>query len=234
MNLMEISFDEKKREKLVDLLKNRPSSMNEKLAEMKRCRERIQDPQFVWTFLLQSAATLGGNRGAEYLFANPDHLKALAFDKLAEFEDAAKLEDHLLSVFNKCKFRYAERKAEQMTKNVALIKKMGGITAVCQSALKLKGKRAKIKFIQQFQGVGDKYGRNFWMDVYDPDFYDAIALDDRMSKVSEALKIDEDEPYALREKFYLKIAKEAGVQGWELDRLLFNFNDYFLKELSIA
>jgi len=228
---MEVSFDKQKRDKLVQLLKCRPAEMNQELTKLKLCREKIKEPQFLWIFLLQGAATLGGNRGADHLFGDPKHMESLTFDKLAAFSDKSALIDHLEGVFKVCKFRYAQKKAQEMAYNVDLINKMGGAVKVGQMALKLKGKRVKMKFIQKFKGVGAKYGRNFWMDIYDPDFYDAIALDERVAKVSKALQIDEDEPYNLRERFYLQIAKEAGLQGWELDRLLFNFNDYFIKAL---
>jgi len=34
--------------------------------------------------------------------------------------------------------------------------------------------------------------------------------------------------YGQAESFYCAIAKDAGLEPWELDRLLYNFTDYFL------
>lgn len=65
------------------------------------------------------------------------------------------------------------------------------------------------------------------MDVYHPDFHDTLAIDLRIKKITKALgysyKTFEEE-----ERFYQDIAEEAGLQGWELDRLLYNYTDHFL------
>jgi hypothetical protein len=37
--------------------------------------------------------------------------------------------------------------------------------------------------------------------------------------------------YQDHEGFYLNIAKEAGIEGWELDRLIFEHRDEFLNAL---
>lgn len=37
--------------------------------------------------------------------------------------------------------------------------------------------------------------------------------------------------YADHEEFYLSIAAEAGLNGWELDRLMFNFQSEFLTKV---
>jgi len=68
------------------------------------------------------------------------------------------------------------------------------------------------------------------MDVYDSDFHDSIALDTRVQNITKALGFVFSN-YHEGEVFYQGIAKEAGINCWELDRLLFNFNDYFLTNL---
>ena len=60
------------------------------------------------------------------------------------------------------------------------------------------------------------------MDVYHEDFRDSIALDIRIKAISEALGLSFPS-YTEHEQFYLDVAWEAGLNGWELDRLLFNF-----------
>jgi hypothetical protein len=62
------------------------------------------------------------------------------------------------------------------------------------------------------------------MDVYHPDFHDAFAVDERMT---EALRYP-FKTYAEHERFYQEIAREARLEGWEVDRLLYNDQGEFL------
>ena len=55
------------------------------------------------------------------------------------------------------------------------------------------------------------------MDVYHEDFRDSIALDLRIKAISEALGLSFSS-YTEHERFYLDVAREAGLNGWELDR----------------
>jgi len=65
------------------------------------------------------------------------------------------------------------------------------------------------------------------MDVYHEDFRDSIAIDARIQSVSKAWGLSFD-TYEEQENFYLSVAETAGLNGWELDRLLFNFTQHFL------
>ena len=82
----------------------------------------------------------------------------------------------------------------------------------------------------QFDGIGDKYARNIWMDVYHPDFYDAIAVDERIKKITAAMGYAFTR-YDDHERFYQELAGEAGLQPCELDRLLYHFNEPILAAL---
>jgi hypothetical protein len=93
------------------------------------------------------------------------------------------------------------------------------------------GTKAKIAFMKCFSGIGDKYARNVWMDIYHPDFYDNIAIDDRIKQITVAMGY-RFATYLEHEQFFLGIAKESNLQGWELDRLLYNFKEDVLKALS--
>jgi hypothetical protein len=110
---------------------------------------------------------------------------------------------------------------------------MGGPVEAKKQASAQDGKEAKIAFMKRFHNIGPKYARNIWMDVDHPDFYDTIAIDRRIKKITMAVgqtfKAYEDE-----ERFYQGIAQEAGLQGWELDRLLYNFTDHFLSAISCS
>ncbi len=73
------------------------------------------------------------------------------------------------------------------------------------------------------------------MDVYHRDFHDAIAVDERIKKITKALGYSfKPAEYDEHERFYQDIAKKAGLQGWELDRLLFNYTDHFLAAISAS
>jgi hypothetical protein len=85
--------------------------------------------------------------------------------------------------------------------------------------------------MRQFAGIGDKYARNIWMDVYDPDFRTTIAIDERIKRISAALGVT-FRTYADHERFYQDIAHEAGLDGWDLDRLLYNFRDDIIMTLQ--
>jgi hypothetical protein len=58
------------------------------------------------------------------------------------------------------------------------------------------------------------------MDVYHEDFRDSIAVDARIKKVSAAHGLSFG-AYAEEEDFYLNVARKAGLNGLELDRLMF-------------
>jgi len=87
-----------------------------------------------------------------------------------------------------------------------------------------------VKFLKRFVGIGDKYARDMMMDIYHPDFRDSIAVDTRIKNITERLGIRFD-TYEEYEEFYLGVAEEAGLNGWELDRLLYNFEDDILAQL---
>lgn len=65
------------------------------------------------------------------------------------------------------------------------------------------------------------------MDVYHEDFRDSIAVDVRIKRISDAWGLSFPS-YEEHENFYLSVATDAGLNGWELDRLMFNFTNEFL------
>ena len=88
-----------------------------------------------------------------------------------------------------------------------------------------------MSFFMQFKGIGQKYGRNIWMDLCDIDFRDSIAIDSRITKICDLLGISTG-IYSQAESELLAIARTAGLDGWSFDRLLFHFNDFFLSRLG--
>ncbi len=116
-------------------------------------------------------------------------------------------------------------------KNFDLIQAIGGLRAAKDALLKAPGREAKIKFLDAFKGIGPKYARNIMMDVYHEDFRDSIALDSRIKGVSSALGLSFGS-YEEEEQFYRGVARYAGLQAWELDRLIFNFRSEILTGLA--
>ena len=104
---------------------------------------------------------------------------------------------------------------------------MGGLASAKNALMSCKGREAKIAFLKTFPGIGDKYARNIMMDVYHEDFRDSIAVDARIKSLSQAIGLSFPS-YAHHEQFYLSVARGAGLNGWELDRLIFNYTPDFL------
>lgn len=222
---------ESKRQTLVRSLKDLTPEMKETLRKRKEeGRREMERPDFVWHLLLQSFATLGGSRGWEGLIGNQDNYRRVTFDAISRLGPEERFEE-ILETFRTAKIRYAKRKAPFMARNYERVAEMGGPEEAKKQAFTLPNREAKLAFMKQFDGIGDKYARNIWMDSYHPDFHNSVAIDLRIKKVTEALGYSFAN-YAEHERFYQDIAKEAGLQGWELDRLLYNHRDEFLAVVS--
>jgi hypothetical protein len=64
------------------------------------------------------------------------------------------------------------------------------------------------------------------MDTYHPEFRNSIAVDERLRRISQELGLSfKDKDYESHENFYLDVARKVGLEGWELDRLIFRFVD---------
>ena len=60
-----------------------------------------------------------------------------------------------------------------------------------------------------------------------PEFRDSIALDTRVKGVTKTLGL-EFSSYEAHEQFYLEVAGMAGLDGWTVDRLIYNWRDEVL------
>lgn len=85
--------------------------------------------------------------------------------------------------------------------------------------------------MRQFEGIGEKYARNIWMDLYDRDFHYSIAYDLRLQKVAEALD-RRFKSYSDAEAYFVGLAEKAERLPWDVDRLLYHFNDDALKAIE--
>lgn len=225
--------EESKRQRLVDSLTHISPEMQEQLGALKEWgTSELERSDFVWHILLESFSTWGGTRGYAGLIGNQDNYSRVTFDALSTL-DADERPIVLLEVFRAAKMRYAEAKAGLMARNYDLMAEMGGPVGAKQQALAQDGKEAKINFMKHFHGIGPKYARNIWMTAYHPDFHDTIAVDLRIKKITKALGYS-FETFEEEERFYQEIAEEAGLQGWDLDRLLYNYTDHFLSAIAAS
>lgn len=218
---------ESRRQILVDALKHPTPKMRKTLRKRKKEGEReLERPDFVWHLLLQSFSTWGGSRGWAGLIGTRENYERVTFEALSRLDPESRVRE-LEEVFLVAGVRYARMKAPLMSKNHDLVAEMGGPEEAKRLAFAQEGRAAKIAFMKRFHGVRHKYSRNIWMDSYHPDFRDAVAVDERIKKVTEALGYSFPS-YDEYERFYQGVAAEVGLEPWEVDRLLYNHLDEFL------
>lgn len=222
-----------RRAALVESLRNLPPHMLRRVEESKaRGMEHRRRPDMLWHLLLQSASTQGNSRGWQGLFGNPELLASVSFNALSR-QSAAGREAAILNALRVAKVRMPVQKTPWLTANFDRIQQMGGVEAATKHMLALQGREAKYKFITSFHGIGPKYGRNLWMDQADTDFLNSIAVDERVKKVAAALALP-SRRYTDVEEFFVSVARDSNLTPWEVDRLLYNFTDYFLSVIEAA
>ncbi len=138
--------------------------------------------------------------------------------------------DHFDMVLRDAVVRMPSKKAIWLVSNLNRIEEYGGVEKANKIAFSQKGRAEKIRFMKAFDGIGDKYGRNIWMDIYDKDFHESIAVDERVKNISNELNLSFTK-YNDHEEFYVSLARKASLQGWELDRLMYNFNTEILEAM---
>jgi thermostable 8-oxoguanine DNA glycosylase len=220
-------YSESKRQRLLGALRHLTPDLKETLRKRKEeGLEQRNRPDFIWHSLLQSFATMGNARGWDGLVGNEANYNLLTFEALSELDSVERLE-RLEKVLRATKVRMPGKKAAWLGLNHEIIVEIGGPEEARRQALAQNGREGKVAFMQRFHGIGDKYARNIWMDVYLPDFRNAIAVDERIKRITEALGYS-FKSYAEHERFYQEIAREANLEGWEVDRLLYNHQGEFL------
>ena len=202
------------------------------LACLKRGRTGLKRPDFIWHYLLQSFATMGRASGWKGLIENRDNYNRVRYEALAALTPTRR-EKQVHDVCRASKIRMPGVKAGYILECFKYVKKMRGPERVKSLLLAQPNREEKIKFLRKFRGIGPKYARNIMMDVYHKEFRESIAIDIRIKSISKVLGLSfTDAEYMKHEKFYLDVAHLAGLNGWELDRLLFNFRDEVMKRLS--
>ncbi len=207
----------------------------EKRPELERLKEEASGlvrPDFIWHYLLQSFSTMGRAAGWHGLIGNQNNYNRVTYSALASLTPTARK----LQIQQVCRasgIRMPDKKADYIIGCFNHVQLLGGPDAAKARLLAERGREAKIRFLQTFPGIGPKYARNIMMDVYHEDFRDSIAIDVRILAISKSLGLS-FASYAEHEQFYLSVAQEARINGWELDRLLFNFRSVIEAQLGIA
>ena len=221
-----------KRAALIRALRERPWFMDKKLIELKKGRKGARRSDFIWHYILQSFSTMGNRRGWDGLIGSRDNYKLVRYDNLANLTKAGRRKA-IEKAFRNAKLRRAKQKVEWATVNFELIEAAGGVEAVSAIARRCLGRDAKMTFLRGFQGIGEKYARNIWMDVYDPAFRNSIAIDAQIKNVILALGAS-TKSYVQQEQTLCKLAADAALEPWEMDRLLYSYTPYFLWAINDA
>jgi len=70
--------------------------------------------------------------------------------------------------------------------------------------------------------------------LFGTDFRESIAIDERIKAISKKALGISFRNYEDEEDFYREAAHGAELEGWELDRLMYQFTNEFLEELCPA
>lgn len=124
-----------------------------------------------------------------------------------------------------------DRKAAWLVEDFDRIVQFGGPKQAKAELFKRNGREAKMQFWREFKGIGKKYARNIMMDIYHPDFRNFIAVDARIGRITQKLGLS-FKTYEDEEQFYLTVAKQSELEGWDLDRIMYRFRDLILDELE--
>jgi len=187
--------------------------------------ESRKQKDLLWRKLCEVVATTGSVVHAnEFMAMYEDRL---AFDKLSTSEPE-RTHDIFRALEEANVPRWRQIKAQHLSANYELVNQLGGPVDATIEMLKQEGRQSKMQWLLQFHGVGAKYSRNIWMDICDPDFCNSIALDARVKTFAEKLGFDRNSNTL--EADLLEFAKSCKLNGWEFDRLVFNFGDLILQQ----
>ncbi len=193
----------------------------------------LRRKDFIWHYLLQSFATMGGSKGWIGLIGTTENYDELRYERLQEIKTKSGRLSHVQRICINARVRFPNRKADYICGCFSLIENSGGYQKVKKELLDLKDRDSMIEYLKKFPGISKKYARNLMMDVYHPCFRNSIAVDIRIQSILDSLGLS-TKNYKAQEDFLLGVAQLAGLNGWELDRLLYQFSGDFLTELQVC
>jgi hypothetical protein len=118
-----------------------------------------------------------------------------------------------------------------MARNYSLVARMGDPEKARGQAFAQQVREAKIAFMRQFYGIGDKYARNTWMDAYHTGILRHHSDRPANKEGNRGVRLLSNTMPSTT-AFYQDVAKETSLQGSGLDRLLYNHRDEFLAVIS--
>jgi hypothetical protein len=222
-----------KRISLIKSLIKRPESHNIKLQELKYEASQISQRQdWLWHLLLSSMSTMDNSRGYDGLINNPDNYSLVSYQTLQNLTP----ENRLINLQQALRYATVRRyrfKSEWLYKNFKFIESCGSLATIQKFILQTSGRESKLRLMKLFYGIGDKYARNIFMDLYHEDFINSVAIDGRLLDVSNELEIDSQKiSYLEHEELFVAIASESNLTPWSMDRLLYNFNKYYINAMN--
>jgi hypothetical protein len=219
-------------EKLTEAVKRvlETTDAKQRIEEQKRTAEqRRERSDTLWFELILSMSTWQGSSGSD-LATEKEYYSEVTYNKLLQMPEKERVQ-HLKQVLFDAGVNMHEKKSRYISSHVNRIESMGGLDAAQQEFESKDGKNAKMNFLKQFKGIGDKYSRNIGMDLFHPDFRDTVALDTRIRNVTDELGIGFDS-YEQEEEFYIAVADRIGVTPWELDRILYRYTDEVIESVE--
>jgi len=234
----EINFIPRER---VDIFKNiilriyEDDEKREKIEALKGDKWRLKQDDFVFYSIFRSFCTWG--RALEHNKID-EYFKDIKFAELIELQEQYRI-NIITKLLSEAGVRYAKKKPALLCYNINIITKYGGELNIKKILLSIKGKVSKIVFLKQFKGISNKYARLIMMDVCHDEFLNSVALDARHKNISRMLGLPEniiesktDKDYEKHEDFYLRIAHSIGLNGWTIDKLIFNFDKEIISKLK--
>ena len=219
-----------KRNNLLKALATRPPSHDERLQKTKIKGQSISEKSdWLWHQLLSAMSTMGNSRGYEGLIENEIVYKNVCYNHLMQINKIENIESNLFTALSIAKVRRPNIKVRWLIHNWEIILDCGGLETIQQFILNSKGREIKIRLLKIFEGIGEKYSRNIFMEMCHPDFINSIAIDERILEISTTLEINRSKlKYTEHEDLFIAIANDSQLTPWELDRLLYFFKPHYL------
>jgi hypothetical protein len=142
---------------------------------------------------------MGNSRGYKGLIETPENYNLASYYNLLSLDPEAR-KQNIRSALKKGGVRMFNSKARWLDNNFSFIQDCGGIEVIQNILLNTKGRNSKIKIMRLFEGIGNKYGRNIFMDLCHQDFINSIAVDERLSDILECLNVDPKSTYLYNEE----------------------------------
>ncbi|APE95692.1 hypothetical protein [Halodesulfurarchaeum formicicum] len=191
----------------------------------------------MWFELVLSLATQGSSRGAQLVIDENDNIVQERYEQVS-FETIDQMSpenrhEKIKPVLLDANVSYHNKKTEALIENFGLVKQDHGDPKGLKEEYRQKDSaNEKIKFLKKFKLIGPKYARNIGMDLYHPDFRNYIAIDSRIKNIFEMIGFDyEGYSYEEQEEFLKSIADDLEIEPWELDRILYNYENEIKAEL---